>query len=224
MSLGILMIPFLCEPTTSDALNIFVAEHYSTNLVPTSMAIRGFWAVCNGGWCWVLYCRLAACSDLDGLAMWHLAGADMNMPRYDGTSAMEVVSDVNVPFCALPVCKGQHACWHWSCQHSSRWFTVPLSTLHLLPLQALNTDNSEVAEFLKQFRTMVRSWDSLHWCLLPRRAAIHHFLSPLISWCPDLFCLVQHEYSGKFIHSLAVLAPYQPDLVVFIYYVLCNSL
>ncbi|XP_048830707.1 60 kDa lysophospholipase [Brienomyrus brachyistius] len=35
-------------------------------------------------------CRLAACSDLDGLAMWHLAGADISMPRYDGETAMEV--------------------------------------------------------------------------------------------------------------------------------------
>uniref|UniRef100_A0A8C5CUG9 asparaginase n=1 Tax=Gadus morhua TaxID=8049 RepID=A0A8C5CUG9_GADMO len=37
-------------------------------------------------------CSLAAHGDLDGLQIWHVAGADLNAPGYDGQSALSVVS------------------------------------------------------------------------------------------------------------------------------------
>uniref|UniRef100_A0A3B4BVZ1 asparaginase n=1 Tax=Pygocentrus nattereri TaxID=42514 RepID=A0A3B4BVZ1_PYGNA len=37
-------------------------------------------------------CRLAACADLEGLEVWHLAGADMTMSSYSGQLPIEVVS------------------------------------------------------------------------------------------------------------------------------------
>uniref|UniRef100_A0A8C4ZAW5 asparaginase n=1 Tax=Gadus morhua TaxID=8049 RepID=A0A8C4ZAW5_GADMO len=37
-------------------------------------------------------CSLAAHGDLDGLQIWHLAGADLNAPGYDGQSALSVAT------------------------------------------------------------------------------------------------------------------------------------
>ncbi|XP_056433199.1 60 kDa lysophospholipase-like isoform X1 [Gadus chalcogrammus] len=37
-------------------------------------------------------CSLAAHGDLDGLQIWHLAGADLNTPGYDGQSALSVAT------------------------------------------------------------------------------------------------------------------------------------
>uniref|UniRef100_A0A8C5A4Q6 asparaginase n=1 Tax=Gadus morhua TaxID=8049 RepID=A0A8C5A4Q6_GADMO len=48
-------------------------------------------------------CSLAANGDLDGLQIWHLAGADLTTPGYDGKTALSVVSTgVLLRFLLLP--------------------------------------------------------------------------------------------------------------------------